>query len=116
LRDEVLIKVGSFVLIIIGLFALFIIDYFYTPHKVSISDLDFIDLGRYVHIDGIVENLRINGSMVLFRVRDSSGSINVVIFRHNKENISINDHVEVFGRVSQYKGSLQIISEKIVRK
>lgn len=75
------------------------------------------NIGEKVKLVGIIKNLNINSGNAFFRLENNS-KINSVYFKPGIEQLSIlreNQLIEVIGKVSFYKGKLQIIIEKVKR-
>ena len=100
---------------LIGLIFLFILSENIEPMTVSIDKINEKMFDKYVKISGTLINVRETSGLYILTIKDSSSEIQGIIYKQNKK-ISFsrykNQNVEIIGKVSEYKGQLQIeISE-----
>ena len=85
------------------------------PKLVKISDISAKMLDSPVKVQGRVIELKEKESSLLLVLNDSSGSIDV--FSYTKDELNLSElkgvNVEIIGKVSEYKGKLEITAEKI---
>lgn len=75
------------------------------------------NIGEKVRLVGIIKKLNINSGNAFFELENNS-KINSVYFKPSIEQLSIlreNQLIEVIGKVSFYRGKLQIIINKVKR-
>jgi RecJ-like exonuclease len=97
---------------LVGLFSLTLLAEFYEPEHVPISELNNYE-EKIVLVQGKVIKSTQKPGVNFFDVQDSTGTIAVVAFgQMNKlrKDVGIN----VKGKVTRYKGELEIIADKVV--
>ena len=98
---------------LIGLLALFFLSNSLEPKPVKISDINSKMIDQYVKIQGNIIKIKQTDAATLITLNDETGSISVF---SQKINISENSTIEVIGKVKDYKGLIEIESEKISAK
>jgi DNA/RNA endonuclease YhcR with UshA esterase domain len=96
--------------VIIGIISLFVISYFLDYKETEIGMIDGSYLGKNVKVIGEVGKFNDYGTLKTFIVKDNTGEIMVVVFT---ESLEVEGNVEIVGSVEDYKGSLEIIADKI---
>jgi len=117
MKDETLLRL-SFAAALIGIFGLFVYS-----NSLEISSLAIYQLsdaeGRLVRTSGtIVSAFTSERGHTFLQVSDGTGQIKVVIFAGSGINTSWirkGEMVLVEGRVSEYKGELEIIAKNVTR-
>jgi len=104
----------SLVLAVLGLVMLTIFAYFVAPRDVKINEIGENMLGQTVKITGVVESLG-TGSTIFVTVTDETGKIKVVVFERNNINGNVKEtgDVSVIGKVSLYKGEIEITASLV---
>jgi len=98
---------------IVGIFIIFIFADKLEPEITDISEITSSSVGQTVKIGGEISSIRKTSSVVILDVKDETGSINIVIFDDGYFELKKDDSVGIIGKVAEYKGKLQIESEKI---
>jgi DNA/RNA endonuclease YhcR with UshA esterase domain len=91
-----------------------------SPNKYQIKEINPGMLDEEVSIEGVVVNIMESPKKRTYflEIMDNSGKMNVVIFDKEAENIEksnikinnlINRRIKVFGTVTEYNGSLEVI-------
>jgi RecJ-like exonuclease len=104
----------SVLLGIVGLSAMAWASTHVEPTSAEVTDIRPSWTGRVVQVDGNATDFGSSSGTVFFQLRDSTGSIDVVQFKSDLENIE--GGVAVEGRVAVYKGEMQIIAEEVVQR
>lgn len=81
----------------------------------KVSELKQGQMGK---ITGMVNSVYVSkGGHIFLKVADTSGEVSVVVFNDSNideaYDIEVGDQVSVLGIVKEYKGSLEIIANKI---
>jgi len=99
---------------VIGLFLLFIVAENLEPKLIQISEVDGKQFDSYVKIRGEILDVKKTPGLYILSVEDSSEKIDIIIFR-GKETISFakGSIIEVIGKVSEFRGKLQIEAVEI---
>jgi DNA/RNA endonuclease YhcR with UshA esterase domain len=116
IMDDVKLLKIAVVTSIIGIFALFFItDNFSSMDAVDIDEVREDMVGYPVKIKGEITSFSENKGHRFLTVEDRSGRISVVIFSGNLIDVYLEEgyDVEVFGKVDEYKGKLEIIPKEI---
>lgn len=100
---------------IIGVFVIFIFADKLDPSLISISDISSSFIDQSVKFEGKVTSVINNPSVSILDVKDDNGSIKVVAFDNDFE-LREGQVVEIFGKVTEYKGVLEVEAKKIVSK
>lgn len=115
MNKTILVKT-SLIISIIGIFLIILFANNLEPEVSKISSITVKDLDNYIKIQGQIEDFKeilLNNSeyLELFKVKDDSGSIEVV-FR-KRISLQTSQEIEIVGKISEYQGSLQIEASKI---
>lgn len=119
MEDNQIFKLALFTTIF-GLVGMMFSANYIMPQEVKIKDINRGMLDKEVSIEGVVLDLSESqkGGTYFLDLMDGTGKIKVVIFESaaneiQKTNITIktfkNRRVRVLGRVSEYRGSLEVI-------
>ena len=102
----------SFAISILGIFLLLLIANIIEPKQTNISDIKLDDVNRKVKVRGQIDSIKNYETIKIITISDKTGKIDLII---NSKNISLikNQNITVIGRLTQYKGKLQIQVEKI---
>ncbi|GEM_PF-1941503 len=74
-----------------------------------------VELGSRIKVCGRIKDLKDRKKLIIVSLEDSTGEIPVVIFKNRFKDCSslTKEHICVIGRLSNYKGSLEIVAESI---
>ena len=102
----------SFTISVLGIFLLLLIANIIEPKQTNISDIKLDDINRKVKVRGQIDSIKNYETIKIITISDKTGKIDLII---NSKNTSLikNQNVTVIGRLTQYKGKLQIQVEKI---
>ena len=98
---------------IIGIFIIFILSDKLEPSLIRIADVSEDIIEQSVKIQGKIVSLRNTPSVLIFDVKDDSGSIKVVAFNDGNSQLNNGQRVKILGDVTEYKGMLEIEAKKI---
>jgi len=117
MQTQMLLKV-SLVTSFIGLLFLFFLSENIEPKLIQISEINEKMFDEYVKISGKVTSSRETQGLYILSIKDSSSEIQGIIYKqNNKIQFSENEEIEIIGKVSEYKGQLQIeISELKIKE
>ena len=112
MKEKILLKI-ALVCSLGGILLLFFISDKLDINEKMISEIDEVEIGSEVKIQGVVSGVEKRGSMVIVDIAQLE-KMNVIVF----DNISLNqgDYVEINGRVEEYEGETQLIADKIILK
>lgn len=114
ISDKSLMKL-SLAMSITGVIALFFITQAVEPLKTSIDDIRDSMAGRDVAVHGTIGSIEMGENIFMTLVNGTK--INAVALgkdaRNVNKNLTVGMNVTVIGKVSVYKGSLEIIVKKI---
>lgn len=96
---------------IIGLSLLFIISTTIKPLSLKIIEINPDLINKNIEISGKAIYVKKSEGLTVLKIKDETGIIDAVIFE--KRNINRNQEISLIGKVSRYKGKLQIIANSI---
>ena len=110
-----------FSLSLIGLILIYQSAKVLEPKPMPIASIDNSAIGEYVEITGYIESVEFGKNAVFIKLSDGYKNIEVVVFSELmkalgdriKNDFSIGSVVSVRGTVSEYKGSLEIVPERV---
>ncbi len=106
---------SSLCLALIGILLLFI----YTENtqlKIkNISEITKKDVDKYVKVQGQVTRVTDLEGILLFNLKDKTKEITILVFKEEPIKVQQNDFLEIEGKVTEYKGQLEIQAEKIIK-
>jgi DNA/RNA endonuclease YhcR with UshA esterase domain len=119
MKDRCIFKI-AFIVSIFGIIGMFVFSGQISPNKYQIKEINPGMLDEEVSIEGVVVNIMESPKKRTYflEIMDNSGKMNVVIFDKEAENIEksnikinnlINRRIKVFGTVTEYNGSLEVI-------
>ena len=111
MRDKTFIKI-ALGWSILGLFLLILIAAFTAPPQVSVIELES-NMGKTVAAQGVIDSTSYKEKVAFIDLRDGTGKITVVVFEDLPNKVYKNDEIRVKGKVSEYKGQLEIIADEI---
>ncbi|MBU2496727.1 MAG: hypothetical protein KJ767_01565 [Nanoarchaeota archaeon] len=117
MKTQTLLKV-SLVTSFIGLLFLFFLSENIEPKLIPISEINQKMFDEYVKISGKITSVRETDGLYILTIQDSSSEIEGIIYKqNNKIQFPENENMEIIGKVSEYRGQLQIeISEYACEK
>ncbi len=80
----------------------------------NIEDVQPQDIGEKVKIRGTVVSFNKYGATTIMTFSDSTGSLKAVSFDSNKK-FSIGQRIEARGKVTMYKGELEVVIDSVSR-
>ncbi|MEM4662755.1 MAG: OB-fold nucleic acid binding domain-containing protein [Candidatus Diapherotrites archaeon] len=99
----------------IGVVFLFLYSYYDAPKNVRLSDLTEKDVHSKVIVDAVVVSSGLSNNTLIFEINDGD-RFKCVLFNPSLEQrivLQKGNFVRIFGKVSTYKGELEIIVEKV---
>lgn len=112
MKESKLLKIA----IIGALMGVIILSYISEKNYLVGSDIKEIankTIDEKVKIKGYITSIQETPGLYILTVKDSSGSIKVVVFKEEKIDISNDDSIEVEGKVTKYKEEIEIIADVI---
>lgn len=119
MEDRLIYKI-ALVTSIIGLLGMIFCADQINPREIKIKDINRGMMDEDVTVDGLVQNVKKSSTSNTYflDIMDGTGKISLIIFDSNvldlqRSNISmsnlLNRRVKVTGKVSEYKGSMELI-------
>jgi DNA/RNA endonuclease YhcR with UshA esterase domain len=119
MEDSSILKI-AFISSIFGIIAMTIFSGYITPNNYQIKEINLGMLDEKISIEGVVVNIQEspNKHAYFLEIMDSTGKVNLVIFRKDaedfeKNNININNlinrRIKISGTVTEYEGRLELI-------
>lgn len=98
---------------IIGIFIIFVFANRLEPSLINISEISSSLVDQSVKVQGKIVSIKNSPSVLIFDVKDDTGSVKVVVFDKKNLDLNKNQLVEVLGVVKEYKGSLEVEAKNI---
>ena len=95
---------------LIGLILLFVLSQNLEPKLIEIKDIKSSMMDKTVRIQGQLIKIKQTDAMSILTVDDKTETISVL---SPKTNISLNSSLEIIGKVTVYKGTLEVEAQKI---
>lgn len=111
MKDSALLKI-ALIWSLIGIFILLLVAVYTEPREIAISELDK-HIDEVVVVSGFIDYVNYKEKISFIDLRGYSGDIQIVVFDDMNKSISIGDQIAVKGKVSLYKGDLEIIADEI---
>ena len=109
MNEKTLLKI-AIISALTGIFILYLISDNVVLNESSISQIEGEEIGRYVKIKGIVDDVY-NGEKLSIITVTQPESMKILLF----ENVSVvvGDYIEVIGEIDEYNGEREVIGERI---
>ena len=122
MEDEKIFKIAIFIALV-GLIGMIISAGSITPREVKIKEINKGMIDEKITVTGFVEDIKKSktGRASFITLNDGTGRITIVIFESVKNEIERSNlnmemlkykKIKITGRVSEYKGSMEIILEE----
>lgn len=117
IRDETLLKL-SFLTSIIGIILLFVFAQALETEKMNIEDIDKTFIGKNVEVFADITSFYESNGNYFLKLTDKTGNITAVLFKNDANKVDTNKlkkgvQIKLNGKISEYKGYLEIIADKI---
>ena len=106
----------SLTISLLGILILLIYTENITLPTKNIQNITNKDVDKQIKIIGQVTRLTDLPGLMILDIKDNTEQITVVVFKEEKLNINKNDFLEIQGKVAEYRGELEIIAEKIIKR
>lgn len=117
--DKTIFKI-AFATSILGIIGMIMFSGQVTPKQVHIIEVNPGMLDEDVSVEGVVDEITRsqNGKAYFIKLMDNTGKIDVVVFERDaqyieknsfKMNSLVNRRIKVFGTVTEYNGSLELV-------
>lgn len=106
----------SLTISLLGILILLIYTENITLPTKNIQNITNKDVDKQIKIIGQVTRLTDLPGLMILDIKDNTEQITVVIFKEETLNINKNDFLEIQGKVAEYRGELEIIAEKIIKR
>ncbi len=114
-EEKTLIKM-SLIFSLIGLGILMLLQKSQTTEATPINTINEETLNKMVRVSGTITSARELPTIFIAKLKDNTGSIDVVAFRSDTIEIKRGNNVEVEGKVKKYKENLQVEAKRITVK
>ncbi len=113
MKESTLLKI-ALIASLSGLLALYLISGNIELKEKNIEKITLENKDEFVKLKGIVSNV-VNSEKVMILEITQPNEITVVLFKNNNSSIRINkgNEVEIFGKVDEYQGNMEIIAERV---
>lgn len=113
MKEKTLLKI-ALITSLLGLLILYLISGSIELKEKNIEKITIENKDEFVKLSGIVSNL-VNSEKVMILEITQPQEITVVLFKNENKSIMINEgnEIEVFGRVDEYNGKMEIIAERV---
>ena len=113
MQEKTLLKI-ALITSLLGLSILYAISDNIEIKEKDIEKITIENKDEFVKLSGIVSNL-VNSEKVMILEITQPQEITVVLFKNKNNSIDINEgnEVEIFGKVDEYNGKMEIIAERV---
>ena len=101
---------------LLGILLLFVYSETISVKTKNISEITKKDIDKFIKTQGQVTRVTDLPGLLIFNIKDQTSQIPVIVFKEEKINIKQNDFLEIEGKITEYKGELEIVAEKITKK
>mgnify|MGYP001576164754 CR=1 FL=1 len=112
MQDPNLFKV-SLIISVIGTFLILLISEYSEVELTKIQELNKKQLETRVRVEGTILSVRETPGLYILKIKDSSASIPIIVFKEESLELERNAQIEVIGKLTEYKNEFEIIAEKI---
>lgn len=103
----------SLIISCIGTFLILLLSEYQEIELTKIRDISREQLETRVKVEGVLLSIKETPGLYIMKIRDSSASIPVIIFKEEPLKLKTGDNIELIGKLTEYKNELEIIAEKI---
>ena len=113
MKEQTLLKI-ALITSLLGLLILYLISGNIELKEKNIEKITIENKDEFVKLSGIVSNL-VNSEKVMILEITQPQEITVVLFKNKNNTFNINkgNEVEIFGKVDEYNGKMEIIAERV---
>ncbi|MAG47960.1 hypothetical protein CL617_05110 [archaeon] len=113
MKENTLLKV-AILCSFIGLYILFLINEKTSVDSTSIESITNESINQEVEVKGEITRITETPGLYLLNIKDNSQKeITVVVFKDSPLNLTKRNIINVYGKIEDYKGQLEIIANKI---
>lgn len=117
MRDETLLKL-SLLTSIIGIILFFIFAQAMETEEFEIESIEKLPVGKNIELFANISSFYVSNGNYFLKISDKTGNITAVMFKQTANKIDISkikkgQKIRLIGKVSDYKGNLEIIASKI---
>ncbi|MBI2672969.1 OB-fold nucleic acid binding domain-containing protein [Candidatus Woesearchaeota archaeon] len=115
MKEELLFRT-ALVFSLVGIAILLVLGNSIKLEYSEISTIEKGKVGENIKVKGVIIDKKELQSLYLFKIKDESGVISVVIFKDDKNSVYLKkgQMIEVEGIVKKYKDELEIEANKII--
>jgi len=113
MKESTLLKI-ALITSLLGLLILYLISDNIEIKEKNIEKITMENKDEFVKLRGVVSNL-INSEKVMILEITQPQEITIVLFKNQNNTFNINkgNEVEIFGKVDEYNGKMEIIAERV---
>src|SRR3989344_6166793 len=108
MQDQNLFKV-SLIIATIGTFIILLLSEYQEIKLTKIQDLNKEQLETKVKVEGTILSIQETPGLYILKIKDTSATIPLVIFKEDPLNLERGLQIEVIGKLTEYKNELEII-------
>ena len=112
MQDQNLFKV-SLIIASIGTFIILLLSEYQEIELINIQDINKEQLETKVKVRGTILSIQETPGMYILKIKDSSATIPLIIFKEDPLNLERGAQIEVTGKLTEYRNELEIIVERI---
>ena len=114
MQEKDIIKISLFCSLL-GIVLLYLTSSLLNLKYHDIGDITKENLNEVIRIKGEINSIRTIKTVTMAKVKDKTGSIDIVIFKNDKDLKKVKN-VEIEGKVTEYGGKLELIANSITEK
>ena len=98
---------------LLGILLLLLISENLAAKQITVRSITRNYIDKDVVLVGSISSINKRGDLTLLKVKDSTGKIDVVVFKSGSLSLKYGDEIEVYGKVALYNNKLEIIAKSI---
>ena len=113
MNDQKIFKI-SLIVMVVGLLGIITLSVYVNPEKLTINKLEKSKIDNQVEIEATITSItQTKSKTLIIKITDNTGSTTLVIFPQTEiKELRVHDKIRVIGKVTQYKGDLELILEE----
>ena len=113
MEEQNLIKL-SLIVSLTGILIILFISESIEIKEYKIKDISEEQLDKEVKVEGAITRITETPGLIIFNLNDKTGEITTILFKEEPINLTLNQKVQVQGKVIKYKNKLEIEANQII--
>ncbi len=114
MKEKLFLKISIVISLLGILLILFLAENTELPIT-KIADLEKKNIDERVKIQGSIISIKETTKVILFTIKDETGTIPAILFKEGNLEIKKGQYLEIEGRITEYLGKKEVIVSKITQ-